>query len=235
MAIVLGQKAAHKRLNDGGPFFPRSRTACPSTLKSVVDAIVARHRDARRQSPLQGHLSYSRLTRCLTRVLGQPNNFKQGVTRDMVVALLRSNPVDLVAFRNKNAVKTLAVGCMRPAEGAAALPCKLVFDSDYNAGLRQYKGCATLRCLMRKNDQESKGHQMRFGVSTDPQLDLLFQLGLFMDIAGTRPRTNCNGRPNKRCTFCPLLFPKLTRGPGGTWAVAANPSPTPALVSARPL
>jgi hypothetical protein len=139
MAIVLGQKAAHKRLNDGGPFFPRSRTACPSTLKSVVDAIVARHRDARRQSPLQGHLSYSRLTRCLARVLDRPNNFKQGVTRDMVVALLRSNPVDLVAFRNKNAVKTLTIGCMRPAEGAAALTCELVFDSDYNAGLRQYK------------------------------------------------------------------------------------------------
>ncbi len=33
------------------------------TLKSIVDAVVARHRDARLQSPLQGHLSYSRLTR----------------------------------------------------------------------------------------------------------------------------------------------------------------------------
>ncbi len=134
-----------------------------------------------------------------------------------------------MAFHNKNAVNTLTIGCMRPAEGSAALTCELVFDSDYNAGLRQYKGCATLQCLMRKNDQERKGHQMRFG--TDPQLDLLFQLGLFMDIAGTRPRTNCNGRPNKRCTVCPPLFPKLTRGPGGTWVVAANPSPTPALVS----
>jgi hypothetical protein len=64
---------------------------------------------------------------------------------------------------------------------------------------------------MRKNDQERKSHQMRFRVSTDPQLDLLFQLGLFMDIAGTRPRTNCNGRPNKRCTVCPPLFPIIFR------------------------
>jgi hypothetical protein len=120
---------------------------------------------------------------------------------------------------------------MRPAEGAAALTCKLVFDHDYNAGLRQYKGCATLRCLMRKNDQERKGHQMRFWVSTDPELDLLFQLGLFMDAAGTRPRTNCNGRLNKRCTVCPPLFPKLTRGPNHPWVVAADPTPTPALVS----
>jgi hypothetical protein len=205
--------------------------ASNSTLKSVVDAVVARHRDARLQSPLQGHLSYSRLTRCLARVLGRPHSFKQGVTRDMVVALLRSRPADLVAFRNKNAANTLTIGCMRPAEGAAALTCELIFDHDFNAGLRQYKGCATLRCLMRKNDQERKGHQMRFGVSADPELDLLYQLGLFMDAAGTRPRTNCNGRPNKRCTVCPPLFPKLTRGPDNTWVVAANPTPSPALVS----
>ena len=115
-----------------------------------------------------------------------------------------------MAFRNKNAANTLTwltIGCMRPSEGAAALTCELVFDHDYNAGLRQYKGCATLRCLMRKNDQERKGHQMRFGVSADPELDILYQLGLFMDAAGTRPRTNCNGRPNKRCTVCPPPSP----------------------------
>ncbi len=54
-----------------------------------------------------------------------------------------------------------------------------------------------------------------------------------MDATGTRPSTNCNGRPNKRCTVCPPLFPraKLTRGPDGTWVVAAKPSPTPALIS----
>ncbi len=88
--------------------------ASNSTLKSIVDAVVARHRDARLQSPLQGHLSYSRLTRCLARVLGRPHSFKQGITRDMVVALLRSRPADLVAFRNKNAVNTLTIGCMLP-------------------------------------------------------------------------------------------------------------------------
>ena len=83
---------------------------------------------------------------------------------------------------------------------------------------------------MRKNDQERTGHHMRFAVSTDPELDLLYQLGLFMDAAGTRPRTNCNGRPNKRCTVCPPLFPKLTRGPNNTWVVAADP-PRPPLWS----
>ena len=64
-----------------------------------------------------------------------------GITRDMVVSLLRSNSPDLLAFRNKNATVTLTIGCMRPSEGAAALSCDLVFNSDYyDAGLRQYLG-----------------------------------------------------------------------------------------------
>ncbi len=56
-----------------------------------------------------------------------------------MVALLCSTPIDLVAFRNKNAINTLTIRCMRPAEGAAALTCELIFNSDYNAGLREYK------------------------------------------------------------------------------------------------
>jgi hypothetical protein len=123
-----------------------------------------------------------------------------GVTRDMIVSLFRSTPTDLMAFHNKNTVNTLTIGCMLLANGAAALTCELVFNANYQAGLCQYLNCATLHCLMRKNDQEQKGHHMRFGVSTDPDLDLPFQLGLFMDLTCTRPRTNCNGCRWKRCT-----------------------------------
>ena len=92
-------------------------------------------------------------------------------------------------------------------------------------------GCTTLHCLTRKQDQERKGHQMRFGVATDPQLDVNFQLGLFMDLAGTRPRKDCNRRSGKRCTVCPPLFPKLVKGPNGSWVVPARSTPSAALVS----
>ncbi len=51
----------------------------------------------------------------------------------MVLALLRSNPAILLAFCNKNATVTLTIGCMCPAEGAAALSCDIVYNSDYNA------------------------------------------------------------------------------------------------------
>jgi hypothetical protein len=54
--------------------------ASNSTLKSVLDAIVARHRDARVASPVQCHLAYPRLTRCLAalaRVLGRMGTSKE--------------------------------------------------------------------------------------------------------------------------------------------------------------
>ncbi len=73
------------------------------------------HRDARVASPVQGHQAYTRLTRCLARFLGRPHGHKRGITRDMVVSLLRASPLDLVSFRNKLASSTLTFGCMRPA------------------------------------------------------------------------------------------------------------------------
>ncbi len=66
----------------------------------------------------------------------------------------------------------------------------MVFDSDHHKGLRQYKD-STLTTIKHKQNQERKGHWMRFGKSSDPALNLNHQLGLFMDLAGTHPHTDC--------------------------------------------
>jgi hypothetical protein len=207
--------------------------ASKSTLKSIVDSVISRHRDAQLKSPVSGHMSYFRLTRCLGRLLGTQHPHKMGITRDMIVRLLRYQPKNLVEFRNKNVVCTLTMGCMRPGEGAQAQTCCVDFDADYRKGLSQYKGCSTITTLHRKNDQERKGHWMRFGKSDDPDLDINHQLGLFMDLMGTRPSTACTARsrPGRRCTACPPLFPKLVRGTGDTWILHGNPTPSAALIS----
>ena len=75
--------------------------ASRSTLKAVVDAVIARHRDTRMDSPVSCRLSYFRLTRCLGRLLGTQHPHKLGVTRDMIVALLRYRPKNAVEFRDK--------------------------------------------------------------------------------------------------------------------------------------
>ena len=74
---------------------------------------------------------------------------------------------------------------------------------------------------------------MRFGKAADPALDLNYQLGLFMDLAGTRPSTRCRKHAlrGKRCPDCFPLIPKLVKYPNGSWVVTPNPKPSPAIVS----
>ena len=54
--------------------------ATNATLKSIVDAVIARHRDAQLPSPVSGNMAYQRLTGCLARVLGTQRPHKMGVT-----------------------------------------------------------------------------------------------------------------------------------------------------------
>ena len=207
--------------------------ASRSTLKSIVDSVLARHRDGALPPPLSGPMAYCRLARCLGRLLGTQHPHKMGVTRDMVVSLLRYRPRNAVELRNKLVTCTLTMGCMRPGEGAASQACNLRFNSDFLKGLLQFEHCSTLVTLKRKNDQERKGHWMRFGKSLDPELDINHQLGLLMDTLGTRPSTLCLGDANRgrRCKHCKPLFPRLSKDPHGNWILAPNPDPTPALVS----
>jgi hypothetical protein len=118
--------------------------ASKSTLKAIVDAVLSRHRAAGATSPLSGPMAYSRLARCLGRLLGKQHPHKMGITRNMIVALLRYQPKNLVEFRNKNVTCTLTMGCMRPGEGASTTTCNLLFNSDYQKGLKQYLDCSTL-------------------------------------------------------------------------------------------
>ncbi len=75
-------------------------------LKSLVDAIISRHRDARLPSPVSDHMGYRRLTQCLARVVGRPQKTKFGVTRQMVVDLLRCPAKDTISLRNHLATAT---------------------------------------------------------------------------------------------------------------------------------
>ena len=66
--------------------------ASKSTLKSIVDAVISRHCAAGNSSPLSGPMDYTRLARCLGRLLGKQHPHKMGVTRDMIVALCATSP-----------------------------------------------------------------------------------------------------------------------------------------------
>jgi hypothetical protein len=126
------------------------------------------------------------------------------------------------------------------SEEARSTSCNLQFDSDFakgpSKGLLEFRGCSSLVINYRKQDQERKGHWMRFGKSAYPELDLNYQLGLFMDLAHTLPSSACAANqlqvPGKRCLTCAPLFPKLVKGPGGSWVIHPVPVLSPACVSA---
>ncbi len=107
--------------------------------------------------------------------------------------------------------------------------CNLMLDSDYK-GLLAYMDCSSLVTSHRKNDQERKGHWMHFGKSADPALDLDYQLGLFMDMAHTRPSDSCavGQLREKRC------LPSLPRArqTRGSWVLHPDPTTSPACISA---
>jgi hypothetical protein len=155
----------------------------------------------------------------------------------MIVTLLRYKPKNALEFRNKLVTCTATMGCMRPCEAARATSCCLAFDSDFKKGLLQFKDCSTLATILRKQDQERKGHWMRFGKSVDPDLDINYQLGLFMDTVHNRPRTHCAGESlrGKRCLTCLPLFPKLVKGRDGSYTTHPSPEPSPALVTSMVL
>ncbi len=69
-----------------------------STLKSIVDSVIARHQDAQLPSPVSRHMSYFRvrLTHCLGRLLDNQHPHKMGITSDMIIRLLRYKPANLV-------------------------------------------------------------------------------------------------------------------------------------------
>jgi hypothetical protein len=183
----------------------------------MLDAILGRHWDAGLPSPLAGNMTYSQLFNCVGCLIGKQQKHKFPITRQMVCDALRLRPTTPGQFRNKMILVVGTMGIMRPGEIAAAQTCDFKFDDDFKKGLISTRGSSTLYTGKRKQDQERKGHQMRFSKSADPELDVNNQMGLYMDELDIRLLTTCSKptRPHARCK-CPPLFPRrhrLAQGP----------------------
>jgi len=198
--------------------------ASQATVKGVWDAVICQHRRHRLESPVAAAGGYNRLAKCIARFAGKQSPMKYPVHRDMVVAILRSDPSTLVELRNGLATVVATLACLRPGEGAALQVCDLWLDFDARAGGRFAEGTAALNVMKRKNDQQRKGHHPRLGRSTDPALDVVHQLKVYMGAAELRVDGRCHKKrtPHARCSVCPPLFPRARRGAGGKWGYTAR-------------
>jgi hypothetical protein len=74
-----------------------------------------------------------------------------------------------------------------------------------------------LHVALRKNDSVHKGHLPGIGRSRDPELDLVWQLRVWLRQMQLEPRPGCTKRamPAARCPVCPPPpFPSTIKGPG---------------------
>ena len=69
-------------------------------VMGVWDAIAYQHRHHRRESPIIAAGGYGRLAKCIGRFAGTQRSMKYPVSRDMVVAVLRSNTQTLAELRD---------------------------------------------------------------------------------------------------------------------------------------
>jgi hypothetical protein len=85
---------------------------------------------------------------------------------------------------------------------------------DEQAGYERFKGGAAVNIKVRKNNQFRQGHQPRLSVPLHPEYDVIKLLQRFMSDAGLAVHQACAKRihPEQRCSLCPPLFPRSSRG-----------------------
>jgi hypothetical protein len=200
-----------------------SMLAPHSVLKNIIDSIQSRHRLFGLDPPLSGPRSYSRFLHILDSVQGKQQAPTYPIEKFMIHQLLSRQHSSLTQFRNCLATVTTTIGMFRPDTGRSLQSCDVFFNADALRGFKEFTGCANLNISRSKTDQTRKGHTIRFGRSKDRSKDVVYQLGLWMDVAHLRPRSGCQKsfRRHARCSVCPPLFPKLQCGAGGQ-IVATN-------------
>jgi len=201
-----------------------------SVLKSLVNAIQARHNRYRLTPPLPPGGNYSRLMKSLARFQGVPRKLLFPISRDAVVRMLRvtmpmhpdcTGPAGgcslcchfMAVWRDCLAAIIATIGCMRPDEVSSLTVCDWWPDHDTLHGYPQFTGGAACHSIKMKNDQERKGHQRRYGKSADPALDAVGQMNAFLAQARLTKHPSCGKMQNLAafCTRCPPLFPLSTR------------------------
>ena len=213
-------------------------------LKSLVNAVQARHNLFRLEPPIAPGGDYGRLMKALARFQGVPRKLLFPISRDAVVRMLRlAMPIHpacagpaggctlcahfMAMWRDCLAAIISTIGCMRPDEVASLTVCDWWPDHDTHKGFPQFAGGAALHSIKMKNDQERKGHQRRYSKAADPSLDAVGQLCAFLGQAGLTQHPRCRKMQDLStfCKLCPPLFPLSTRD-GRGFRTDRQPSPT---------
>ena len=187
-----------------------------SQISAVWCAVQARHRAYALTPPIHGQGEYTVWERMLGSIMGRPMRLKFPIHKAVVAALLRQRTASVAQNRDRLLTALATIACLRVSEVARLQACDLWFDHFTGYGIPGFDGSCAVHVAKRKNDAVRKGHLPGLGRSVDPELDIVWQLRLWLADMRLEQREGCSkqARPAARCPVCPPLFPKTRRGPG---------------------
>jgi len=196
-----------------------------SQIVAVWSAIQSRHRWYSLPEPIYGRGEFSAWVRSIGTITGRPIKLKFPIHQAVVRWLLRWRPASVAVNRDRILTALATVACMRVSEVARLQSCDLWFDHFTGYGVHGFEGSCAVHVALRKNDSVRKGHLPGIGRSQDPELDLVWQLRVWLRQMQLDPRPGCTKRamPAARCPVCPPLFPSTIKGPGYATVSSGRP------------
>ena len=193
-----------------------THAASASLIEAVWHAIQARHRQYHLVPPIDGRGELTAWKRSISSVTGRPLSLKLPIHRTIVVRLLAWRPTQVAWNRARLATALATIACLRVSEVAHLQACDLWFDHFTGYGIPGYEGTCAVHVNKRKNDRVRRGHHPALGRAADPELDIVYQLRVWMEALDLRVHPRCRKRrePAARCPWCPPLFPRTRRGRG---------------------
>jgi integrase len=198
-----------------------------SVIIAVWSAIQNRHRGAGLTPPIRGPNEFSTWTRLLGSLQGAPRPLLFPIHQSMVRRLLAWRPTALADNRDRLATCLATICCLRVSELRALRVCHLLFDFHCAYGIPGYEGTLALHIVKRKNDAQRRGHYPAVGRASNPDLDLVHQLRVWLRVLDIARSPLCSSRAGVQCHSCAPLFPRLAPGTNPTYSAASLPMSGP--------
>ena len=179
------------------------------TIRNIWSAIEDRHRRFGYALPLGVEGDFTRLSKAVASVQGQPSRLIFPVGTHHVRALLELAGLTNAQTRDVLACVLGTVCCMRVGEVAQLQLCDLKWNHDA-AWHPQYSNTLAVGIYKRKQDQARKGLFPRAGEAVASRLRrFVGRLALELGAECTKKQS-----PAARCRSCPPVFPRIAAGAG---------------------
>ena len=196
------------------------------TIRNLWSAIEDRHRRFGYALPLGISGEFTRMSKAVAAVRGQPSRLIFPIGTHHVQQLLELAGLSDTQTRDMLICVLGTVGCMRVSEVAQLQVCDLRWSHD-GAWHPRYANSLAVGIYKRKQDQARKGLYPRVGAV------VASRLRAYTTRMGLAPTEDCTKQrsPGARCRTCPPVFPHTTAGARTTTKPVSRQQVTNAVIN----